>query len=166
MKATNDKPIECPNCRSHKVFGMTNRLANTMELTCEECEHTWDDQGKIIREGRRPSCAHTPSLERRIDVTPKPESAAPASFDFGLAIAHLKYGNRIARQGWNGKGMWLELQRPDANSKMSLPYIYMKTACLNQVPWLASQTDLLATDWVLVELEKSPVNNVIQIKRG
>jgi hypothetical protein len=46
--------------------------------------------------------------------------------------------------------MWLQLQRPDANSKMTLPYIYMKTADNNLVPWLASQTDILADDWVLV----------------
>lgn len=69
---------------------------------------------------------------------------------FGEALAYLKDDERVARKGWNGKGMWLMLQRPDANSKMSLPYIYMKTADDHLVPWLASQTDLLAEDWVLV----------------
>lgn len=71
--------------------------------------------------------------------------------DFGEAIHFLKAGRRVARSGWNGKGMWLELQRPDAYSKMSLPYIYMKTADEHMVPWLASQTDMLAIDWLLVE---------------
>lgn len=71
--------------------------------------------------------------------------------DFGEAIKNLKSGKKVARQGWNGKGMWLELQTPDEFSKMSLPYIYMKTACDNFVPWLASQTDILAEDWVEVE---------------
>lgn len=70
--------------------------------------------------------------------------------NFGEAIAALKSGKRVAREGWNGKGMWLALQVPDANSKMSLPYIYMRTACDNNVPWLASQTDVLAEDWVEV----------------
>jgi hypothetical protein len=70
--------------------------------------------------------------------------------NFGDAINYLKAGNRVCRTGWNGKGMWLELQRPDAHSKMSLPYIFMKTACGNNVPWLASQTDILAEDWGLV----------------
>lgn len=70
--------------------------------------------------------------------------------NFGEAIATLKSGKRVAREGWNGKGMWLALQVPDANSKMSLPYIYMRTACDNNVPWLASQTDVLAEDWVEV----------------
>lgn len=70
--------------------------------------------------------------------------------NFGEAIASLKSGKRVAREGWNGKGMWLALQVPDTNSKMSLPYIYMRTACDNNVPWLASQTDVLAEDWVEV----------------
>ena len=70
--------------------------------------------------------------------------------NFGQTIEALKDGSRVARQGWNGKGMWLMLQRPDAHSKMTLPYIYMFTADRNQVPWLASQTDMLAEDWVLV----------------
>ena len=70
--------------------------------------------------------------------------------DFGKALEALKNGKKVAREGWNGKGMWINLQVPDAHSKMTLPYIYMKTACENQVPWLASQTDILATDWVVV----------------
>lgn len=67
--------------------------------------------------------------------------------NFGRALEILKDGGRVARTGWNGKGMWLELQRPDANSKMTLPYIFMKTAQGDLVPWLASQTDMLADDW-------------------
>lgn len=67
--------------------------------------------------------------------------------DFGHALMRLREGAKVARSGWNGKGMWLELQTPDEHSKMTLPYIYMKTACGNLVPWLASQTDMLAEDW-------------------
>ncbi len=53
--------------------------------------------------------------------------------------------------------MWLELQRPDAHSKMTLPYIYLNyPECVTypygaRVPWLASQTDMLSEDWILVE---------------
>lgn len=65
----------------------------------------------------------------------------------GWAVKQLHNGARVRRAGWNGKGMWLELQRPDANSKMTLPYVYMSTAQGDLVPWLCSQTDLLATDW-------------------
>ena len=71
--------------------------------------------------------------------------------DFGGALAVLKGGHRVAREGWNGKGMSLALQTPDAHSKMSLPYIYMRTVQGDLVPWLASQTDLLADDWLVVD---------------
>lgn len=70
------------------------------------------------------------------------------SVTFGAAVEALKDGQRVTRSGWNGKGMWLELQVPDAHSKMSLPYIYMRTAQGDLVPWLASQTDVLANDWM------------------
>lgn len=70
--------------------------------------------------------------------------------NFGAAIAALKAGLRVAREGWNGKGMWLALQVPDANSKMQRPYIYMHPADGLLVPWLASQTDMLAEDWFIV----------------
>jgi hypothetical protein len=56
-------------------------------------------------------------------------------FDFGVAIARLKLGQRVSRQGWNGKGMWLELQSPADSSKMTLPYIYRKTAQGDAVRW-------------------------------
>ena len=55
---------------------------------------------------------------------------------------------RFRRIGWNGKDMYITLQCPDENSKMTQPYIYMKTADGNLVPWVASQTDLLSEDWV------------------
>lgn len=67
--------------------------------------------------------------------------------DFSMALRALKNGDRVSREGWNGKGMWLAVQRPDAGSLMTLPYIYMRTAQGDLVPWLASQTDMLAEDW-------------------
>lgn len=74
--------------------------------------------------------------------------------NIGWAILELQAGEKIRRAGWNGKGMWLKLQVPDAHSKMTLPYIYIEypeghAAYPNgsRVPWLASQTDILATDW-------------------
>jgi hypothetical protein len=79
------------------------------------------------------------------------------AMSFGLAVDALKKGLKVARAGWNGKGLWLELQRPDANSKMTLPYIFMSYPdnAANtpgaRVPWLASQTDVLAEDWYIVE---------------
>ena len=81
---------------------------------------------------------------------------------FGLAIEALKKGKRVARAGWNGKGMWLALvegydYNPDkgrgtayALGCQKLPWIGMKTADGCFVPWLASQTDVLAEDWQIV----------------
>ncbi len=69
--------------------------------------------------------------------------------DFGQALTLLRANQLVRRAGWNGKGMWIALQRPDVHSKMTLPYIFMKTAQDDLVPWLASQTDLLAEDWEL-----------------
>ena len=79
---------------------------------------------------------------------------------FGLAIEAMKKGKKVARKGWNGKGIFIELQLPDENSKMTQPYIYIDTTNLQtnnpdapkcRVPWLASQTDMLAEDWFVVE---------------
>jgi hypothetical protein len=67
--------------------------------------------------------------------------------DIGQAVKRLLSGDRVVRSGWNGKDMYVELQEPDDHSKMTLPYVYMKTAQGDLVPWLCSQTDLLATDW-------------------
>lgn len=66
---------------------------------------------------------------------------------FGWAIKQMHNGSKVSRAGWNGKGMWIALQVPDAGSKMTLPYIYMSTVTGDLVPWLASQADVLATDW-------------------
>lgn len=73
------------------------------------------------------------------------------TMSFSEALEYLKRGNKVARMGWNGKGMWIAMQRPDENSKMSLPYLYMSTVDGKLVPWLASQTDILSDDWVGVD---------------
>lgn len=71
--------------------------------------------------------------------------------DFSDMLRKLRTGAKAQRYGWNGKDMWIHLQTPDTQSKMTLPYIYMKTADAQLVPWLASQTDILATDWRILE---------------
>lgn len=73
------------------------------------------------------------------------------SQDFGWAIDCLKDHKKVCREGWNGKGQYLELQVPDKHSKMTIPYIYIRTVQGDIVPWLASQTDMLAEDWEVVE---------------
>ncbi|WP_103110713.1 DUF2829 domain-containing protein [Brevibacillus reuszeri] len=80
--------------------------------------------------------------------------------NFGQAIEELKMGKKVARAGWNGKGMWLTYvlawsYNPSGSVASlgleKLPWIGMKTADDKFVPWLASQTDMLAEDWEVVE---------------
>lgn len=80
--------------------------------------------------------------------------------DFGWALRQLRHGGAVRRRGWNGRGICILLQVPDECSKMTQPYIYIDTTGLQtenpaapkgRVPWLASQTDMLAEDWEIVE---------------
>lgn len=81
-------------------------------------------------------------------------------FNFGVALECLKEGKKCRRAGWNGKGIFIELQRPDEHSKMTHPYIFIDTTGLqtdnpdapkDRVPWFASQTDMLAEDWERID---------------
>ncbi|WP_372395303.1 DUF2829 domain-containing protein (plasmid) [Azospirillum sp. HJ39] len=103
-------------------------------------------------------------------ATPEPLTSG---MDFGQAIRALKAGKRVARAGWNGKGMWLALpcsgsrevpahgfwsEHNRRHAEQSggyatvLPSITMKTATDEiLMGWLASQTDMLAEDWCVVE---------------
>lgn len=70
--------------------------------------------------------------------------------NFGDALARLKAGGKVARTGWNGKGMWIVLIPGDirAGNKIMDPCIGMNTAQGTMQPgWLASQADMLAEDW-------------------
>jgi hypothetical protein len=75
------------------------------------------------------------------------------TFDFSAALVALKTGGKVSRAGWNGKGMFLELVKTSGvvGDRKLLPFIEMTTAQGDLVPWTASQTDLLAEDWYLVE---------------
>lgn len=72
-------------------------------------------------------------------------------FGFSQALDILKSGRKVSREGWNGKGQYIEMQKPDEHSKMTKPYLYIKTVDGGLVPWLASQTDLLADDWYEID---------------
>lgn len=87
-------------------------------------------------------------------------------FNFGTALDYLKSGCRVARSGWNGKNMFLflvpgstfQVNRPpllgiypEGTTIDCCPHIDMRTADSKIVPWLASQTDVLAEDWILLD---------------
>lgn len=88
--------------------------------------------------------------------------------NFGDALAALKQGERVARHGWNGKGMFLyyvpaasyPAQRNERGTMIGVfpddmvpyrAYIAMKTVNDEVVPWVASQSDVLEDDWNIVE---------------
>lgn len=111
---------------------------------------------------------------REMGVSPEKKETI---MGFGDAIRALKNSKKVARAGWNGKDMWLYLVPANSYpaqteaakkywSEKNVPqsehppyypmvpygaYIAMKTAQENVVPWLASQTDMLAEDWEIVE---------------
>lgn len=77
--------------------------------------------------------------------------------NFSQALEQIKVGQRVARLGWNGKSMFLFLIQSwtytdgKQDNYPNLPFIAMKTADNKVVPWLASQTDVLAEDWSIVQ---------------
>ncbi len=86
------------------------------------------------------------------------------NLNFGQTLDALNEGKKVCRAGWNGKGMWLKLVVPytpqfpirDAEvenlveGSTMLSWIGMRTADNKFVPWLASQTDVLANDWQIL----------------
>lgn len=71
--------------------------------------------------------------------------------DFSTALMILKSGNAVSREKWNGKNMWVKLNKSasEKGDKMTLDYLYLRTEAGNFVPWMPSQTDLLAEDWFI-----------------
>lgn len=108
------------------------------------------------------------AVEKTLNFIPWQESGDACGtecMNFSIALNALKRGMKIARKGWNGKGMFLYYvsadrypvkmeaakEIADADGMVEYgAYIAMKTAQGNVVPWLASQTDLLSDDWVIV----------------
>ena len=131
---------------------MTHRYIGTKEITAWEQEKDGQPGYAVKYADGYTSWSPRDVFEAAYRVT-----EGPAQFlTFGDAIHFLKAGKRGDRHGWNGKGMWLEMQRPDEHSKMTLPYLYLNypNDSVNtpgaRVPWLASQTDMLTEDWVVL----------------
>lgn len=148
-----------------------NRAEYNLYRGCElPADENGADDGYLVEylDGGKPNVA---GHEGYVSWSPK-EQADNAyrptdGMSFGLAIEALKKGLRVARAGWNGKGMWLSLVEEihsigDGGTKnpvyrltgvegvKPLPWIGMKTTDDKFVPWLASQTDMLADDWSIV----------------
>ncbi len=74
--------------------------------------------------------------------------------NFGEAFEAVKEGKKVARNGWNASGMWVDAQFPDEHSKMTHPYLVMHIPeCeegLRLLPWQPAQVDIFAEDWSIV----------------
>lgn len=127
-----------------------------------------EDEGYLVEYLDSPNANH-PLHGGYISWSPKDvfERAYRSSGDmtFGMAIEAMKQGLKMARRGWNGRGMFV--YHVHANKYLSqsraareyfgedamVPYreyIAMKTVNEEVVPWVASQTDILAEDWEVV----------------
>ena len=105
--------------------------------------NVWTLEGYLLKEKLyQESINHTPS--------------SPNVMSFSDALELAKRGASIYRKGWPGKGAWVEVQVPDSNSFMTVPYLFfnypMDSTVLPgaRVPWVASQVDIMAEDWKVV----------------
>lgn len=125
------------------------------------------DGGKPNVDGFNGYVSWSPSEQFELEYQPKD------ALSFGHALVALQEGKRVARAGWNGKGMWLSLSGNGVREIPSsafwsknnadyaeqqggvakvLPCLTMKTATGEiLMGWLASQTDMLANDWQIAE---------------
>lgn len=74
--------------------------------------------------------------------------------DFSDALRKVKAGNKIARKGWNGKGMWIacepvagKVTNHDVTAKISHPLLLIKNSNGTFATWVPSITDIFAEDW-------------------
>lgn len=128
--------------------------------------------GYLVEYPGSPSGSH-PDHENYISWSPKAvfeEAYKPSTaMAFGHAVEALKAGHKVSRAGWNGKGMFLYMEeQTTSNAAMERhlglkehfshggviikrAHIMMLTAQNDVVPWLASQSDILANDWCIVD---------------
>ncbi len=156
---------------------MTRQAYNDFRGWTLPADEDGDDEGYLVEylDGGKPN---VPTHEGYVSWSPKAQFEQAyrrvEGFTFGMALEALKQGKRVARKGWNGKGMWLSLSgkleghsvtagafwsphnrayaetQPFRMAKV-LPCITMKTATGEVLMgWLASPTDMLADDWEIL----------------
>lgn len=154
---------------------MTREEYNAFRGWALPADENGADEGYLVEylDGGQPNTMHYAGY---VSWSPKAQFEAAyrstTGMNFGLALEALQQGKRVARTGWNGKGMWLaytpgsefapEFAKPghaaahraaeEPNEPVRLlPHIDMRAADGSMViGWLASQTDMLATDWIIV----------------
>lgn len=132
------------------------------------------DEGYLVEYTDKPNQQNHPDHEGYVSWSPKEvfEGAyndTSKGMTFGHAIEALKRGAKVAREGWNGKNMFIVYMSPlyltadkvndrtakwigEGNDLDCQPYLAMYNAQKQWIPgWLASQSDMLAEDWVIVQ---------------
>ena len=141
-----------------RAVAMTRFAYNALRGWMVPADENGADDGYLVEylDGGKPN---VPGYAGYVSWSPKEQFdkayVSVANLSFGMALEALKRGHRVARAGWNGKGMWLALVKKDVADKVAFefagldaaPWIGMKSADEKFVPWLASQTDVLANDW-------------------
>ena len=148
-----------------KAEDMTRAEYNAFRGWELPADENGDDEGYLVEylDGGKPN---TSTHVGYVSWSPKEQFdnayRKTTGMPFGLAVEAAKNGKKVARAGWNGKGMFLIYIFPYINDQYTViekdgivgtlaPYIAMKTADNQLVPWLASQTDILANDWHIIE---------------
>jgi len=146
-----------------RAKAMTREEYNELRGWTVPADENPDDAGYLVEyvDGGK---ANTEQFKGYVSWSPKDvfERAyreVGAGMTFGLAIEAMKAGSRVARMGWNGKGMWLILSKIYTHTHIEqgginanyVPFIIMKTVSNEFVPWLASQTDIISDDWEVLE---------------
>lgn len=143
------------------AFPMTRQAYNDFRGWQLPADENGADEGYLVEylDGGKPN---TDRFDGYVSWSPKEvfeKAYRPISgLSFGLAIEALKRGKKVARSGWNGKGMWLEYRH--SLGTVDLPYIQLIYPVPGdgslpypngaRVPWAPSQTDVLADDWKIV----------------
>ncbi|EMX9856216.1 TPA: DUF2829 domain-containing protein [Klebsiella michiganensis] len=158
------------------AFPMTRQAYNDFRGWQLPADENGTDEGYLVEylDGGKPN---TDRFDGYVSWSPKDvfeKAYRPISgLSFGLAVEALKQGKTISRAGWNGKGMYLWLNRGafageppvshiqgvstaffdayEGDVITRIPNINMRSADGSTVTgWLASQTDILAEDWVII----------------
>lgn len=157
----NDKEAgaNTPDVRRPMAYAMFETLVN--DLAC----NMHDNWHSFLREALTEVVVRDIAVREfgGVDKNLIPHLMSPSRVEtFGAAIEALKRGEKVARAGWNGKGVFIWMPEPidefctkvftcGDDEYEATPWIGMKTADGKFVPWVASQTDMLAEDWQIVE---------------
>lgn len=90
-------------------------------------------------------CDRAPTITATVEIS--------ADRMFCDALRCVVHGQRITRKGWNGPNQHVSAQYPDKHSKMTAPYLVLRNAQGDLVPWVPSQGDLFARDWAILPIQ-------------